>query len=154
MYGDQCNHVLCSSTIQHIGIREQSCPLLRRDHWCDQRALNHRINLLSRQIGEAFPLIGSRGPNVPSPIGDSHNPRDKSFGLLEQPRKRLRDPSSDHGVHVCLGLCLVMGPAWVANTERDFPSRDAFGGPERDGLCQFALHFCDSASVFVNVVPF
>lgn len=47
-----------------------------------------------------------------------------------------------------------MGPARVANPERDVSVGDEVSRAERDGVCEFALYVCDCAGVFVHVVSF
>lgn len=56
-------------------------------------------------------------------------------------------------MHVRLVVRVVVGPARVADTERDVPPGDEVGWAERDGVREPPLHVRDRAGVFIDALP-
>lgn len=84
-------------------------------------------------------------------VGNRHN----SYGETRKhgwPVKADRNHSSIPGVPVCDELRMVMGPARVADPERDVPGRDEDGRVRICGELKHVVHLFDSSGVPVNAV--
>lgn len=154
VHGYQCDHVLRSSSVQHVGVRRRCFPLLGGDNRRGERAGDLRVDLLRGQSGTARASSRSRSADDCIAIANRNNIGAETEGPRQRRHhERVGDHRGASDLHIRGGICVVVGTTGMVDPQRGVPSRDSLGRTERGRVQQHGLHFRDCSGFSLHALP-